>query len=388
MGPQSRNGEPPLKKKKLIDRTFFEELQIRRSTRLQHIPEESEFSWLSSKNNNNNCKVEYVPRLKVGPEHQAVIPECRKGNKSAPTKTTEILIWDYKQDNADKWTLEKQAMVHEFADAVEDYGYDYLEALNILRLYDCDPVESSRHVEAYIPHHSFKPFTPAEERLLKNCKKKADKPQKKQQVFQQMVAESKRTHKEIVEHYRRTKKHTCETTGSRRKKCWCKERLIIKPIRNKTKREDCKNCSDRLYLNDNVDFKLYKDNDAFPLCSLCKYYFKYTNKMRKPVVEFDPNQNKKMRTNQEVAGEMEKIDIPESHIPLILSEIGVHSLDIEGIVTGLKENHGIVAYTHGNIRWFITTQAHKYNIRFNNGISEGHIKEGGNLEKEEVGDRN
>uniref|UniRef100_A0A0K0G4M4 ELM2 domain-containing protein n=1 Tax=Strongyloides venezuelensis TaxID=75913 RepID=A0A0K0G4M4_STRVS len=370
---------PSRKRKKNSERSFLEELQIRRSTRIQHIPEESEFYWLAAKKDSTG-RHDYTQKLKVGPKHQVFVPELKSNRNSQPQKTTEILIWDPKQDNADEWSIEKQAIVHEFADAVEDYGYDYLEALNILRQCNCDPLESSRYVEAYIPHHSFKPFSSAEELLLKNCKKKANKPQKKQQVFQQMVHESKRTHKEIVEHYRKTKKHTCESVP-RRKKCWCKERLIIKPVRNIIKRRDCKNCRDRLYLNSNLDLRIYTDSDkTFPLCSLCKFYYNHTNKMRVPVVEFDPSESDKSEKKQEINGEVEKTDIPESHVSLILTELEAHSLDIDSTVTGLRENHGIVTYTHSHIRWFVTTQAYKYNIHFNNSFSEGHTVERGNLE--------
>ncbi|CEF71145.1 Hypothetical protein SRAE_X000047200 [Strongyloides ratti] len=371
-------GTPPSKKKKTCERSFREEFYIRRSTRIQRIPEENEFSWLSPKRNvsiNNNNGIQ---RLNIGPDYQAFIPE--KKPKEKVQKTTEILIWDYKQDNADEWSLEKQAMVHEFADAVEDYGYDYLEALNILRQYNCDPIESSRHVESHIPHHSFKRFSMEEESLLDDCKMKANKPQKKQQVFQQMVHESKRTHKEIVEHYRKTKKHTCET---RRKKCWCKEKFFIKPIRNTIERKDCKNCRDRLYLKDDVNIEIFSDDNNLLLCSLCQFHFNYTNKMRTPTVEFDPSKTNDDEKIQQIRGKIEQINIPESHVPLILHELEAHSLDIRGTLKGLRENHGVGGYSQSHIRWFITTQAHKYNIHFNDCFPEGQTLESGNLETKE-----
>uniref|UniRef100_A0A0K0E5V1 ELM2 domain-containing protein n=1 Tax=Strongyloides stercoralis TaxID=6248 RepID=A0A0K0E5V1_STRER len=385
---QEHSTKSSFKKQKINEeRTFFDELHIRRSRRIQHIPIENELFQLTEKGDdlyNNNfikndiSKNNVIKKLNIGSRYQAIIPECKPKDKIQ--KTTEILIWDYKQDNADKWSIEKQEMVYKFAKAIEDYGYDYLEALNILRQYNYDPIESSRHVEAYIPHHSFKRFSSEEESLLNACKKKAGRGKKKQQIFQQMVHESKRTHKEIVEHYYKTKKHACERG---RNKCWCKKNFFIKPKKNIIKRKDCKNCRDYLYLKNDIDLKMYSKNDNLLLCSICKFYFKHTNKMRIPSVKFNPLKSNDNEKNQQPCGEMEQINIPESHVPLILHELEAHSLDIRGTLEGLRENHGVDGYSQSHIRWFITTQAHKYNIHFDNCLVEGQTVESGNLETKE-----
>uniref|UniRef100_A0AAF5DGK3 ELM2 domain-containing protein n=1 Tax=Strongyloides stercoralis TaxID=6248 RepID=A0AAF5DGK3_STRER len=318
-----------------------------------------------------------VNKLNIGLQYQAVIPECKPREKIQ--KTSEILIWDCKQNNADKWSLEKQRIVHKFAKAVEDYGYEYLEALSILQQYNYDPIESSKHVEAYIPHHSFERFTNDEELLFNDCRRKIGR-SKKKEVFQQMVCESTRTHKEIVEQYYKTKKHPC-LKG--RCKCYCKKKSFIKRKRNIIERQDCENCRDCLYLRNDIDLEIYRNNDNLPLCSLCKFYFNETNKMRIPSVKFDPLKNNYDEENQKHYGMVEQINIPESHIFLILNELKANSLDIKRTLERLKEDHGVSGYSESHIRWFINTQARKYNINFNNFLAKEKTIGNGNLEVKE-----